>query len=210
MDRKEGFFKKNKKMTIGIVVLLLVGSVLGGVVYYHETSRYVYTDKAELFAPIISLVAKQGGILKKVHVEEGQKVSAHETLARVGSDMITSEVSGVIVKAEKMYGKFMKSGDVILTMMNPEEMVVKARVDEDKGISEIRVGQEVSFTVDAYGSKEFTGVVKAVVPSKRSGDIVFSISDKREVQQFEVMIAYNHAQYPDFQNGMSARVWIRK
>ncbi len=53
-------------------------------------------------------------------------------------------------------------------------------------------------------------MVEAVAPSSRTGDIVFSISDKRQEQEFEVRVSYDVAAYPELKNGMSAKMWISR
>ena len=53
------------------------------------------------------------------------------------------------------------------------------------------------FTVDAFPSSQYQGVVEKVAPSSRTGDIVFSISDKRQEQEFEVRVSYDVTAYPD-------------
>ena len=40
----------------------------------------------------------------------------------------------------------------------------------------------------AFGSKEFSGIVDEISPTARTGDIVFSISSKREINEFNVKI----------------------
>ena len=66
------------------------------------------------------------------------------------------------------------------------------------------------FTVDAYGAKEYHGVVDSVSPTARTSDIVFSISDKREEKQFDVKVKYDIYAYPELKNGMSVKMWIYK
>lgn len=201
---------RSRKKIFVVVILCIFLSSLGGVWYYMESQKYVYTDKAEVAAPVITFTPHEQGIVKKMFVEEGQHVEAHEVLARVGTEILSSEIAGVIIHADKVYGKIIHPGESVVSMIDPKELKIVARVDEDKGLRDIHVGQQVLFTLDAFGSTEFVGTVATIAPSKREGDVVFSISDKREAKQFEIHIVYDNKQYPSFQNGMSARVWIRK
>ncbi len=95
-------------------------------------------------------------------------------------------------------------------MIDPQELRVIGRVQEDKGLKDIAPGQHVMFTVDAYPSNQYQGVVETVAPSSRTGDIVFSISDKRQEQEFDVRVSYDVNAYPELKNGMSAKMWISK
>jgi multidrug resistance efflux pump len=95
-------------------------------------------------------------------------------------------------------------------MINPEDLRVVARVEENKGLSDIQIGQKAIFTVDAFGSKEYSGVVDEISPTARSGDVVFNISSTREQQEFDVKIRFSILDYPELRNGMSAKAWIYK
>jgi hypothetical protein len=64
--------------------------------------------------------------------------------------------------------------------------------------------------MDAFPSKQYPGVVDSISPTARSSDIVFSISDKRAEQMFDVKVKYDIYAYPELLNGMSAKMWIYK
>ena len=79
-----------------------------------------------------------------------------------------------------------------------------------KGLKDIKVGQTVVFTVDAFGSKEYPGIVNEISPTSNQGDIVFNISGARQEMDFNVKVRFDEAQYPELKNGMSAKLWIYK
>jgi len=93
-------------------------------------------------------------------------------------------------------------------MVESEEMRVVGRLEEDKGLNEIMVGQRAIFTVDTFGSREFIGVVDEISPTSRETGLSFSISDKRAIKEFLVKIRFNTERYVELKNGMSARIWI--
>jgi multidrug resistance efflux pump len=95
-------------------------------------------------------------------------------------------------------------------MIEPKELRIVGHIAEDKGLADIKLGQKVVFTVDAFGSKEYSGVVSSISPTSRNSDIVFSISDKRQEQEFDVKVSYDVKSAPELKNGMSARMWIYK
>jgi hypothetical protein len=95
-------------------------------------------------------------------------------------------------------------------MIDPDQLRVIGHIDEDKGLADIRVGQRVTFTADAFGSKEYDGVVESIAPSARQQDIVFSISDKRQVSQFDITVKFDVEKYPELKNGMSAKMKVYK
>ena len=199
-----------QKLAIPALILLLIVGGGGGVWYWQEQQKYVYTDSASLDVPVISLSPKTQGKLKKVMVQNGDYVVANQTIALIGGEAVKTEIDGQIITINQDIGHEYKVGEEIATMINPNEMKVKALVEEDKGLNNVRVGQAVKFTVDAYGSEKFDGLVDSISNTSHEGNVVFNISDKREEKEFEVKIKYDHSQLPQFQNGMSAKVWIIK
>ena len=129
-------------------------------------------------------------------------------VARVGDEIIKSKVGGLIVSTKNDSGKIFNRGESVVSMISPDEMRVIGRIGEDKGLKDIHVGQKAIFTVDAFGSKEYEGTVDEISPTSRSSDIVFSISDKREVKEFDIKVRFNIDKYPELKNGMSAKLWI--
>lgn len=195
-----------------IILSVIIGILLaaGGIWYVLDQQRYIFTDKAEVYAPLIQLTPRTPGILKEVLVKEGDPLRAHEAVARVGNEIIHAEVPGVAVQVEQNIGASYAPGQAPVTMIEPKELRIMARVEEDKGLTDIHVGQQVKFTLDAYGGREFAGTVESVSPVNRSTDVVFNISDKREKKEYDIKIAYDQSAMPTFQSGMSARVWIIK
>jgi multidrug resistance efflux pump len=203
--------RNGRKILIKILAAFLVLSSIGGFWYWYQAQKYVYTDKASLSAPVINLAShRMSGILKNVMVRDGDIVMRHQPVARVGDEIVITETDGTILKANRDIGTAYQLGQTVVTMIDPREMRVVARVEEDKGLNDVYPGQQVRFTVDAYGSEKFEGIVESVSQTSREGDVVFNISDKREEKEFEVKIAYDLNQNPPFQNGMSAKVWIIK
>lgn len=192
---------------IGAAALLCL---IGAILYMVHESHYIYTDKAQIAAPLINLTALTPGALKAVYVNQGDTLYAHETVARVGDEMLQTQVPGLAVIVKQDLGASYAPGQAVVTMIEPKELHVIARIDEDKGLKDIYKGQDVIFTVDAFGSRQFHGTVENVSDTSHEGDVVFSISDKREVKQFEIKIAFDTTAYAGLQNGMSAKVWIVK
>ena len=74
---------------------------------------------------------------------------------------------------------------------------------------DLKIGQQAIFTVDAFGSKQYSGIVDEISPTSDAGDIVFNISGTRQEMNFDVKVRFNTTQYPELKNGMSAKVWIQ-
>jgi multidrug resistance efflux pump len=189
------------------------GSLLGviaivGIFYIYQTRSQIYTDQAAIEASSIVISSTTGGTLQKMLAANGDQVAADTPVAQVADQILRSNEAGLVISAENNIGETVTPGQPVVTMINPGDLRVVAHVDEDKGLSNIKVGQLVSFTVDAFGSKKYTGVVDQISPTARQSGVVFNISDQREVQQFDVKIKFDISKYPELKNGMSAKVTI--
>jgi|GEM_PF-666538 len=189
---------------IGIVLAVVI------VVYLYITSGRVYIEKSQIYSPTIALSAEHPGLLEGIYVVPGQHVRMNDFVARVGGEMVKAKMDGVIMSADNVLGNYFNPGQMVVTMYSDNNMRVNGRLEEDKGLSDIKVGQSALFTIDAFGSKEYQGVVDEIAPAASNPDVVFSISDRRAENEFVVKVRYNQKQYPELKPGMSARLWVYK
>ncbi len=191
-----------------VLVVLAIAGIAGGLVYWRTTMLYVYTDSASVEAPLIQLAPTHAGILQEVYVHEGDEITADTPVARVGNELVKSKVAGVVVSVPETLGAPASAGVPVVSMVDSSQLRVAGKIDEDKGLSRIAIGDRVAFAVDAFGSRQYTGVVDEIAPSANQSGVVFNISDKREVKQFIIKVRYDVAAHPELKNGMSARIWI--
>jgi len=192
-----------------IAIILILG-LAGGFLYVQDLQNRIYIEKADIEAPIISLGPQAPGIIDKFYVQEGDEVAHSQRLAVVGNETIYAKSSGIIVYVKNAPGQLATPQDAVVKMIDPGQFKLVGRIQEDKGLADIHPGQKVGFTVDAFGAKQYSGVVESVAASARQSDIVFSISDKREAREFEVKVLFDSRAYPELKNGMSAKMWIYK
>lgn len=193
---------------IGLLIFAVV-MVIFSIGYWYISSKQIATDKAEIYAPLITLGPVQPGILEQLLVKEGDMVTSHQAVARLeNNQFVRALTDGVIVSRNEQIGKYFAPGAAVATMIDPNDLRVIAHVAENKGLNTIRVGQKVTFTVDAFGSREFQGTVEEIAQSADQSSVVFSISDKRPQKDFSIKIKYKD--YPELVNGMSAKVVIHK
>ncbi len=190
------------------VIVLIIAAIAAGLVYWQIISKRVYVDTASIVAPEIDLAPSQAGTLENVYVKEGDEVNAYQTVAQVGNQLIQTTVAGIVISVPDTVGAQVAAGTPVVTMIDPTQLRVDGLVGEDKGLSRIQVGDPVTFTVDAFGSKQFSGVVDEISPTSQQSQIVFNISDQREEQQFDVKVRFDTTAYPELKNGMSAKMWI--
>ena len=202
------FFQSHSfKIILLVAVFLLLN---GSIIYLSVTHNRISIEKSEISAPIISLSSASQGILDKVLVKEGDRVSADMVVAQVAGVPIKAKIDGIVIFVQNTPGQIVSSQTPIVKMVDPQQFRVVGHIQEDKGLSDIKPGQDVIFTVDAFGSQEFKGIVESITPTSRDTAITFSISDKRPEKEFDVKVKYDVNLYPQFKNGMSAKMWVYK
>ena len=188
--------------------VLLIVACLAGVLFLKSSSTSVSIDTSRIAAPIINIGPQAEGILSEVNVRPGDMVTAGEPVARVGSEILSAEIAGLVIGTQNTPGQVFMPGSPVVTMIDPSQLRVVGTIDENKGFAKIKVGDPVTFTVDAFGSKQFTGIVDEIAPTSNQSGIVFNISSERETQQFDIKVRFDTAAYPELRNGMSARMSV--
>ena len=200
--------KNTTKLFVGVIIIIVCG--LG--IYFYVSSQYVYIDKSIIQAPIISLSSENSDILQQVFVKVGDSVTANEPIARVGDQIIKAKVAGLIVSVNQNIGQFenaLSGQATVATMIDPTQLRVVGQIDEDKGLTDIKVGDVAKFTVDAFGSKEYDGVVDEIGQTSQTS-VINNIFNQRPTNEFDIYVRFNPARYPELKSGMSARVWVYK
>ncbi len=190
------------------IIVAVIAAAAAGFIYWRVSSSSVYVDAASIQAPLIDLAPSQQGTLQDVYVNVGDTVPQDTAVARVGNELIKTKVAGIIVSEPDTIGAQINPGQAVVSMVDPTQLRVVGKVDENKGLSSIQVGNPVIFTVDAFGSRQFNGVIDEISPTSNQSGIVFNISSQRQTQQFDIKARFDTAAYPELKNGMSARLWV--
>jgi multidrug resistance efflux pump len=190
----------------GAVALALI--IVGGFLYWQMSSTRVGIDTSKISAPIIDLSPTVPGQLQEIYVNEGDIVPANTPVAKIGNEIIKTTVAGEIISVQNNIGKSFNPGQAVISMIDRSQLRVVGTIDENKGLNKIHVGQLAGFTVDAFGSKQYQGVVDEVSPSSNQSDVVFNISNSRQTMQFNIKVRFDQNQYPELKNGMSAKLTI--
>lgn len=199
--KDRGFLKR-----FGIV--LAVVFLAAGYVMYQKISDRIFIDDSLIQAPIITISPSGSGKVQEIDVTEGQQVQKGDTLAVVGSETLHANTDGLIISASNVTGSTVSPATSLVQMIQPVDLRVAGTLDENKGLNEIKVGQVVSFTVDAYPGKTYWGYVDEISPTAKTSQLSFSISSERPTQQFVVYAKFNATKYPEIKNGMSAKMTV--
>jgi len=215
-DKKEGTvgnlirkIRGNPWLLGGLLVLIILVAI-AGLLYWNDMQSKVYVENSQITAPVISIGPSTSGVIDQLYVSAGDQVRRNQILAKVGDEILSAKTDGVITSIEDTPGQRVTALTPVISMIDTQKLRVVGRIKEDKGLKDLSPGQRVEFTVDAFPSSQYQGVVEKIAPSSRTGDIIFSISDKRQEQEFDVTVSYDVTAYPELKNGMSAKMWISK
>lgn len=203
-------FKKirNPKILRVLIILALILVAVGGSWFVQMRKGRVAIDDSLVSAPITTIAPNTAGTLTQMDVYESEAVKKGDALAVVNGQTLYANTDGLIIMADTALGSSVTTQTPVVQMIHTSDMRIAGTLDENKGLSDIRVGQVVSFTVDALPGQTFWGYVDEISPSAKTTQATFSISTERPTQQFVVYARYDAAKYPAIKNGMSAKMTI--
>lgn len=199
---------RNPKVIRVILSLLLIVVFVGSYIFYEKTKDRVKIDNSLIQAPIISITPTTPGRLLELDAIEGHPVTIGDVLAVVGSETIRSQSNGLVIMANNQIGGTVSPATPLIQMISVQDMRIAGTIDENKGLNNIKIGQVVSFTVDALPGNTYWGYVDEISPSAKQTQAAFSISSERPTQQFVVYARFNTSKYPQIKNGMSAKMTV--
>ena len=205
-SKKPALFKSRKFRAVLLIILVAASAI--GILYWESQQGIIYIEKSQISAPIISLSPAVPGILERVFVSDGDYVHRNAVVATVGGQPLKSMSDGIVVNVQNTPGQLVSSQTPIVQIINPQDMRVIGQIQEDKGLSSIEAGQRVVFTVDAFDQRTYQGVVESVSLISSQQDIVFSISNQRQENNFAVKVMFDVGSYPELRSGMSAKMWV--
>jgi multidrug resistance efflux pump len=202
-------FENKKFLKIaGISGLVLIALIVGVYIYLQNTIGRILIDKSLIQAPIITVSPSLPGKVQEIKVKEGQTVSCGDILAVVGSETLHAQTDGLIISASDLTGSAVNQATPLIQMIRPINIRVVGTIDENKGLNDIKVGQAVSFTVDALPANTYWGYIDEIAPSANPAAFSFSSSSERPTQQFTVYAKFSSAIYANIKNGMSAKMVV--
>lgn len=83
---------------------------------------------------------------------------------QVGNTNVTSPMSGIVSERPVSAGDVVQPGTALFTVVDPSSMRLEGAVPSE-ALSQVKIGAPVSFTVNGYPGKSFTGRVTRVNPT---------------------------------------------
>jgi len=210
MKNIKAFFAKFKnpkfrKTFFGISAVVLL--IICAFAYEKKVDR-VSIENSLVEAPISAVAPSTPGDLKNLYVYEGEMVKKGDPIADVGNQTIHADNDGLVIKVNNALGSIVSAQNPVAQIIDPNQLRVDGTIDENKGLSQIKIGQSVSFTVDALPGKTFWGYVDEISPTSKTTQLSFSISSERPTQQFEVFAKFDAQALSAIKNGMSAKMTV--
>ena len=199
---------KNPKLLRALLVILLAVALIGGFIFYEVLKGRVSIEDSLVQAPIVTISPEVPGAITNIKVYEGERVKKGDTLAIVGTSSLNAYQDGLVVATDNAIGSIASSQTPVVQMINFADMRIAGTIDENKGLDQIKIGQIVSFTVDALPGETFWGYVDEISPTAKQTQLQFSVSSERPTQQFTIYARFNAYQYPQILNGMSAKMTV--
>jgi HlyD family secretion protein len=158
--------KENDIVKAGQVLLVLDDTAIKAQVAQYQATL---TNCAAVYERSKKLAAIGGEALQQLDADKTNYLTAQavydNNVSQLGYYVITAPVDGMVVGTPTPAGETIVQGisaaQSLLTIADMSNMEVKALIDETD-IGKVKVGQQVSFTVDAYADKAFTGKVTSI------------------------------------------------
>ncbi len=131
--------------------------------------------------------------------------------ADVNDTIIVSPMDGTVIGEPMKEGATVSQGlssqMIIATVADLSSMQIELLVDETD-IGEVKIGQGVKFTVDAYPNKEFHGIVENISKKEHSSTSSSSSSSSSQVVYYTVYVVINKDELDGLYPSMTARAEI--
>ena len=135
-EKEEKIIKNSRNKIIAVVVIavIILGGA-GGLIYWSIVSSRVYVEDSVISAPVTNLAPTVGGVLQEVFVNVGDSVQTSAPIARVGDELIKANSDGQILSIDTNIGDNIAPGQMVASMINPQDLRVVGQVEEDKGLA---------------------------------------------------------------------------
>ncbi|MFN0198873.1 MAG: HlyD family secretion protein [Planctomycetaceae bacterium] len=146
--------------------------------------------------------------------EEITAAEANVTSAQAALDAIDrqidelsvfSPIDGVVEAIELQPGDLVSANATTVSLIDPHKLWVRAYVPENR--LDVKIGQEVSVTIDSYPDRTFSGTITFISRQAEFTPSNVQTVEERSQQVFRVKVTLND-QAGDLRPGMAADVWL--
>jgi RND family efflux transporter MFP subunit len=132
-----------------------------------EGARTLHAAGAMSTVDLQSAEAQHEAAVGQLAAARAQTAAAKSQLAgaseTAGRTTVVAPITGVVSERGVNEGEAVNSGQTLFTIVNPDRLELAGQIPVQQA-SAVKVGQTVSFSLDAYGEKVFTGRVARIDP----------------------------------------------
>lgn len=204
-----------------LIFIAILAIVIGGGLYFYNGYLYYSTDDAQVAGKMLSINSTADGQLTTI-AAVGDKVVAGRAVATVAGvsatglknlRTITSSISGTVVQASAIQGQAVAAGTPLVEVANMDNPTVTAYIDEGQ-LNNVKVGQQVDVTVDAFSGTVYNGHVQQIVQATAGTFSLIPSTDNtsgnftKVSQRVPVIITLDGTSSNDLVPGLSATAKI--
>jgi len=131
-------------------------------------TKQEYERKKALYSEGLITAQQFDDITARLSIAEAELKRARSALStsrqRLAKTSIISPIDGVVERRSISPGDYVRTAQEAFSVITINPIKIEFTIPE-KEISFVKVGQEISFTVDSYPTKEFKGKVRIIYPS---------------------------------------------
>ncbi len=161
-----------RKFILTLILSLLTVSGGGiGYYYWYQNEHYVSTEDAQVSGDIYRVMPRISGKLTELSLMEGDRVLADEIVGyqdtshlpgnQLENATLRAPISGTVIKVNSKVGEVVSPSQAIAMVVDDSKLYLKANIEETD-ISRVKLGQPVSFTVDAFPDQTFKGEISEI------------------------------------------------
>ncbi len=177
--------QKAKKIVIIVIAVIVAIGIIAGGYFLYESFHYFKTNNASVSADTVKVMPLVSGTIESWNVGEGDDVKQGQILGKqdvsslinsseinqpslensadsvLSNAQIKAPIDGKIVQSNVIKGSTAAAGSTVAILADTSNLYIKANIEETD-IFQIKVGQKVKITIDAYPGKSFTGYVESI------------------------------------------------
>ena len=165
--------RRMKRSTrISLLVILVVAVLAGAAItasYLIDAQNYVTTDNAQIDGDKISVNAPTSGTVVDWKAMQGSQLQKDHIVGRIRIQggfvqpqmPVRAPADATVVVDNAVEGSYVTAGTELAVAYDFSKIFVTARVDETE-IDDVRAGQRVDISVDAFPGADLTGTVREV------------------------------------------------
>lgn len=156
-----------KRVSVIIIIIVVALAIGGGIGYYfsYQSKHYVKTEDARISADMLPITPQAAGVISAWDVKVGDAVTQGQSVGTQNAGgtqtPIIAPLTGNVIQSTALKGQTAAPGTSLGMVANTANPYITANIKETD-IANIKTGQDVDITVDAYPDKGFSGTVASI------------------------------------------------